>query len=146
MWTPSVGRINLKLQSQRGKSITIKDGDNTRLEMANSLGDNVFDIWNKCMLDFILYGSFSLNLVFRKDRDMGYEMYYIDTSKLRAEKSDMHDRINNFYYSSDPYQCVHVSTLANCQVCSDGLYCATCQLDFYLDYGAVTIVEKTGKS
>jgi hypothetical protein len=53
------------------------------------------------MLDFILYGSFSLNLVFRKDRDMGYEMYYIDTSKLRAEKSDMHDRINNFYYSSD---------------------------------------------
>ena len=28
-------------------------------------------------------------------------MYYMDFSKLRAEKSDFHDRIHNFYYSSD---------------------------------------------
>jgi hypothetical protein len=93
--------ITSKWYAARGKSITIKDGDNSRLEMVNSLGDNMYDIWNKCMLDFILYGSFSCNLVWRKDRDMGFEIYYIDTSKLRAEKSDMHDHINNFYYSSD---------------------------------------------
>jgi hypothetical protein len=90
-----------KWYATRGKNITLKDGNNTRLEMVNSLGDNIYEIWSKACLDFILYGAFSLNLVWRKDREQGFEIYYIDTSKLRAEKSDMHDRINYFYYSAD---------------------------------------------
>jgi hypothetical protein len=69
--------------------------------MANRLGDNLYDIWDKACLDYILYGGFSINIVWRKDRDMGFDMYYMDFSKLRAEKSDFHDRIHNFYYSSD---------------------------------------------
>jgi hypothetical protein len=32
---------------------------------------------------------------------MGFEMYYMDASKIRAEKSDMYDKVNNYYYSAD---------------------------------------------
>jgi hypothetical protein len=93
--------ITSKWYGTRGESISLKLGDNQRLLMANSLGDKVYDIWDKACLDFILYGGFAVNVVWRKDRDMGFDMYYMDFSKLRAEKSDFHDRIHNFYYSSD---------------------------------------------
>lgn len=93
--------ITSKWYGTRGEEISLKLGDNERLMMANSLGNGVYDIWNKACLDFILYGGFAINIVWRKDRDMGFDMYYMDFSKLRAEKSDFHDRIHNFYYSSD---------------------------------------------
>ena len=93
--------ITSKWYGTRGESISLKLGDNARLMMANSLGDGIYDIWDKACLDFILYGGFAINVVWRKDRDMGFDMYYMDFSKLRAEKSDFHDRIHNFYYSSD---------------------------------------------
>jgi len=90
-----------KWYATRGESISLKDGDNGRLQMANSLGDSVYDIWNKCVLDFILYGAFSINIVHRRDRELGFEMYSMDTSKLRAERSDINDHVNNYYYCSD---------------------------------------------
>ena len=93
--------IMSKWYATRGESISLKDGDNGRLQMANSLGDSVYDIWNKCVLDFILYGAFSINIVHRRDRELGFEMYSMDTSKLRAERSDINDHVNNYYYSSD---------------------------------------------
>jgi hypothetical protein len=85
----------------RGESISLKNGDDQRLLMANSIGESVYDIWQKATLDFILYGAVSLNIVWRKDRDQGFEIYYTDTSKLRAGRSDMHDRINDYYFSAD---------------------------------------------
>jgi hypothetical protein len=85
----------------RGESISLKNGDDQRLLMANSIGESVYDIWQKATLDFILYGAVSLNIVWRKDRDQGFEIYYTDLSKLRAGRSDMHDRINDYYFSAD---------------------------------------------
>ena len=93
--------IMSKWYGVRGEDMTLKGGDNSRLKMANSLGDSVYDIWNKCVLDFILYGAFSINIVHRRDRDLGFEMYSMDTSKLRAERSDINDHVNNYFYSSD---------------------------------------------
>jgi hypothetical protein len=85
----------------RGESISLKNGDNKRLEMTNSAGDSLYDLWNKAVLDFILYGAFSVNIVWRQDRDLGFEMYSMDTSKLRAGKADLDDRVKDYYYSSD---------------------------------------------
>lgn len=93
--------VNSKWYAVRGEDIRIKSGEDDRMMMVNSLGDKLYDLWNKCVLDFILYGCFGVNVVWRKDREMGFEMYHMDASKLRAEKSDLHDRIHNFYYSAD---------------------------------------------
>lgn len=94
--------IQSKWFGVRGEEVTLKeDIDNNRLVMINSLGDNFYDLWSKCALDFILYGAFAINIVWRKDRDMGFEMYYMDTSKLRAEKSDLYDKVHHYYYCVD---------------------------------------------
>ena len=85
----------------RGESISLKGGDDKRLQMSNSKGDSIYDLWNKATLDFILYGAFAINTVWRKDRDLGFEMYSMDTSKIRAERADMDDHVNNYFYSSD---------------------------------------------
>jgi hypothetical protein len=93
--------IMSKWYGVRGEEISLKDGENSRLMMVNSLGDSLYDIWNKCTLDFILYGAFAINIVYKRDRDLGFEMYAMDTSKLRAERSDINDHVNNYFYSSD---------------------------------------------
>ena len=83
----------------RGEDLILVEKD--RGLMVNSLGDTLFDIWSKCCLDFILYGGFSLNIVWKKDREQGFEMYYMDYSKLRADKSDIYDKVHHYYYSAD---------------------------------------------
>jgi hypothetical protein len=93
--------IQSKWYAVRGEDLKVEIGQENRMVMVNSLGDSLYDLWNKCALDFILYGAFSINIVWRKDRDLGFEMYYMDTSKLRAEKSDMYDRVHHYYYSAD---------------------------------------------
>ena len=85
----------------RGESITLKNGDDQRLMMANSLGESVYDLWQKATLDFILYGAFSINVVWKRDREFGFEMYCMDTSKLRAERANIDDHVENYFYSSD---------------------------------------------
>lgn len=85
----------------RGEKIYLEDGNDARLVMVNSLGESLYDIWQKATLDFILYGAFALNVVWRKDRDTGFELYYMDASKIRAEKSDLNDKIQHYYYSAD---------------------------------------------
>lgn len=85
----------------RGENIMLEGGDDKRLVMVNSLGESLYDVWQKATLDFILYGAFALNVVWRKDRDTGFELYYMDASKIRAEKSDLNDKIQHYYYCAD---------------------------------------------
>lgn len=93
--------ITTKWYGVRGEGIDLTSGENERLVMANSLGDTLYSIWTKASLDFILYGCVAINIVWRKDRSTGFEMYYMDASKIRAEKSDMFDKVNNYYYCAD---------------------------------------------
>ena len=81
--------ITSKWYGVRGEDLILVEKD--RGLMVNSLGDTLFDIWSKACLDFILYGGFALNIVWKKDREQGFEMYYMDYSKLRADKSDIYD-------------------------------------------------------
>jgi len=93
--------IMSKWYGVRGEAISLKDGDDKRLQMVNSAGDTMYDLWNKCTLDFILYGAFSINVVWKRDRELGFEMYSMDTSKLRAGRADMDDHVKDYYFSSD---------------------------------------------
>lgn len=91
--------ITSKWYGVRGEDLILVEKE--RGLMVNSLGDTLYDIWNKATLDFILYGGFALNIVWKKDREQGFEMYYMDYSKLRAGKTDMYDKVHDYYYSAD---------------------------------------------
>jgi hypothetical protein len=93
--------ITSKWFGVRGEGIKLASGEDDRLVMVNSLGDTLYDVYAKAALDFILFGGFALNIVWRRDREQGFEIYYIDYTKLRAGKTDMNDRIEDFYYSAD---------------------------------------------
>ena len=91
--------VTSKWYGVRGEDLILVEKD--RGLMVNSLGDTLFDIWSKACLDFILYGGFALNIVWKKDREQGFEMYYMDYSKLRADKTDIYDKVHHYYYSAD---------------------------------------------
>jgi len=93
--------IQSKWFGVRGESLIAEVGKENKLIMVNSLGDTLYDIWNKSTLDFILYGGFALNIVWRKNRDLGFEIFYIDFSKIRAAKSDLYDKVHHYYYCVD---------------------------------------------
>ncbi len=91
--------VTSKWYGVRGEDLILVEKE--RGLMINSLGDTLFDIWSKTCLDFILYGGFALNIVWKKDREQGFEIYYMDYSKLRADKSDIYDKVHHYYYSAD---------------------------------------------
>jgi len=64
--------------------------------------ENVHEIFRKCALDFMLFGSFALNIIWSKDRKSIAEIYHIDVSRLRMGKIDPdEDKVTKFYYSPD---------------------------------------------
>ena len=72
-----------------------------RLQQANPM-ESVYDVFVKCATDILLFGGYSLNVVWSRDRDQGIaEFYHIDFSKLRSGKSDELDRVKEFYYCAD---------------------------------------------
>lgn len=63
--------------------------------------ENVADVMRKCTLDFMLFGGFSLNVIWTKDRKSIAEIYHLDFSKVRSGKLNDDDEIDSYFYSAD---------------------------------------------
>jgi hypothetical protein len=64
--------------------------------------ESVYDVFRKCALDMVLFGGYALNIVWKKDRDLGIaEFYHMDFSKIRSGKADELDYVKEFYYCAD---------------------------------------------
>jgi hypothetical protein len=63
--------------------------------------ENVFDVMKKCALDLILFGGYSLNVIWSRDRKEIAEIYHLDFSRVRCGKLNDEDEIEKFYYSPD---------------------------------------------
>jgi hypothetical protein len=64
--------------------------------------ENVTDVMKKCVLDMMMFGGFSLNVIWSKDRKSIAEIYHIDFSRIRSGKiDDETDKIDCYYYSPD---------------------------------------------
>jgi hypothetical protein len=83
----------------KGKNLTVLEGDPNRIAMANR-SETVYDVFQKCVLDRVLFGGFALNVV--KSNDGGIaEFYHSDFSRLRAGKEDDFGIIDTYFYSID---------------------------------------------
>lgn len=58
------------------------------------------DIFAKVALDFKLFGSFALEIIYSNDRSR-LDVYHIDFSTVRAAEKDSHGHIHEYYISSD---------------------------------------------
>jgi hypothetical protein len=63
--------------------------------------ENVAEVMRKCALDFMLFGGFSLNVVWTKDKKQIAEIYHLDFSRVRSGKLNKDDEIDCYYYSAD---------------------------------------------
>jgi hypothetical protein len=63
--------------------------------------ENVAEVMRKCALDFMLFGGFSLNVVWTKDKRQIAEIYHLDFSRVRSGKLNKDDEIDTYFYSAD---------------------------------------------
>lgn len=64
--------------------------------------ERVMDVFEKCALDLILFGGFSLNVIWSRDRKSIAELYHIDFSRIRSGKINPEtDKVEKYYYSPD---------------------------------------------
>jgi hypothetical protein len=64
--------------------------------------ENVEEVMRKCALDLLLFGGYSLNIIWSRDRKTISEIYHIDFSRVRCGKINPEkDEIEKFYYSAD---------------------------------------------
>ena len=77
---------------------------NNPMATVNFINDseNVKDVFEKCALDLVLFGGFSLNVIWSRDRKSIAEIYHIDFSRIRSGKINPEtDKIERYYYSAD---------------------------------------------
>lgn len=83
----------------KGKNLIVLEGNPNRIAMANRT-ETVYEVFQKCVLDRVLFGGFALNIV--KSNDGGIaEFYHSDFSRLRAGKEDDFGNIDTYFYSID---------------------------------------------
>jgi hypothetical protein len=64
--------------------------------------ENVSEVMKKCALDLVLFGGYSLNIIWSRDRQTIAEIYHIDFSRVRCGKINPDtDEIEKYYYSAD---------------------------------------------
>lgn len=63
--------------------------------------ETVAEVMRKCALDFILFGGFSLNVIWTKDRKSIAELYHLDFSRVRSGKLNDDDEVESYFYSAD---------------------------------------------
>lgn len=91
--------INAITYGVKGKNLKVIEGDPNAIAMANR-NETVYEVFEKCVLDRVIFGGFSLNIV--KSNDGGIaEFYHTDFSRLRAGKEDMFGNVGTYYYSID---------------------------------------------
>ena len=82
-----------------GQGLTAND--ELFLEHANSRGETWNDIFKKISLDYILHGSFALEVIYSRDRTKIAEAYHIDFSTIRAKEKNHRGIIPGYYISNE---------------------------------------------
>lgn len=91
--------INAITYGVKGKNLIVKEGNPQSLLKANR-HESVYSVFEKCVLDRVLFGGFAFNIV--KSNDGGIaEFYHTDFSRLRAGKEDIYGHIGTYFYSID---------------------------------------------
>lgn len=91
--------LNAIMYGVKGKNMIVQDGDPNRIAMANR-SETVYQVFEKCVMDRVIFGGFALNVVKSNDGDIA-EFYHMDFSKLRAGKEDEFTNVGSYYYSVD---------------------------------------------
>jgi hypothetical protein len=88
--------INAQLDAMIGEGIALIGDD-----YMNRDEETLDDIYRKISYDFLLYGGFSLNVIWSKGGDKIAEIYHLPFDKVRSGKINEEDEVTHYYYSSN---------------------------------------------
>lgn len=67
----------------------------------NGNGETINDIFERISLDYVLFGGYSLNVVWNKEGSRIAEVYHLPFANVRSGKINEEDEITEYFYSSD---------------------------------------------
>lgn len=88
-----------------GKGLKIKndvkdDSLQEFLDNCNSKGESLYDVLQKIVYDYILFGGWSSSIVWKRSQEQ-FELYHTDFSTIRSGKMDEKGNINEYYFSEN---------------------------------------------
>lgn len=70
-------------------------------EYVNTEGETVDEVFAKIALDYVIFGSYALNLVWNKEGTQVAEIYHLPVANVRTGQETEEGDIDHYYYSSD---------------------------------------------
>lgn len=70
-------------------------------EFVNTNGETMDEVFEKITFDYVLFGSYALNMVWNKEGNKVVEIYHIPVANVRSGKFDEDMNIVEYYYSRD---------------------------------------------
>jgi hypothetical protein len=93
--------ITSKVNQIMGDGIVSLNNPMATINLINKK-ENVEEVMKKCALDLVLFGGYSLNIIWSRDRETIAEIYHLDFSRVRVGKINPEtDEIEKYYYSAD---------------------------------------------
>lgn len=69
-------------------------------EIVNKHGETVNEVFEKISQDYIIFGGYSLNLIWNREGTKIVEMYHLPFNNVRSGKLDEEDRVTHYYYTT----------------------------------------------
>ena len=69
--------------------------------IVNTMNETLDEVFAKATIDYLLYGGFSLNVIWNKAGDRIAEIYHLQFDRVRSGKQDEEDEVTHYYYSSN---------------------------------------------
>ena len=88
--------IQAKVDGTIGEGIEFVGG-----EYVNTDGETWNDILAKVALDFMVFGTYSLNVIWNRAGDRIAEVYHLPVANVRSGKLNEMDKVEEYYYSSN---------------------------------------------
>lgn len=93
--------VNSKVNQITGDGLVSKNNPMGTVNLLNGK-ENVYEVMDKCALDYILFGGFALNIIWTRDRTQIAEIYHVDFSRVRSGKINLEsDEVDEYFYCPD---------------------------------------------
>jgi hypothetical protein len=70
-------------------------------EIVNRTGETLQSIFDKITLDYLLFGGYAVNVIWNREGTGWAELYHLPFEKIRAQKTNQYEVVENYYYCKD---------------------------------------------
>jgi hypothetical protein len=90
--------VTSKVNQIMGDGIVSLNNPMATVNLVNA-NETISEVMKKCVLDFMMFGGFALNIIKTRDGNGIAEIYHIDFSRIRSGKMNDDDKVEHYYYS-----------------------------------------------